>query len=113
MSNKLVLPSRVILEKLTVAQLAKKVLASYGSRRLITVFTRPYVEPDESSPDPHTLFTYCTVQYYSSTPRSTKWSLSFRFQLSGQLSCPTSSVNKAARLNTCTRVQYAVTFFVV
>jgi hypothetical protein len=46
--------SRVLLEKLTNIQLVKKFPAFYGTRRFITAFTkhatRPYSEPDLSSP---------------------------------------------------------------
>jgi hypothetical protein len=37
------------------AQLIKKLLDYYGTRKLIAVFTRPYSEPAESSQHPHTL----------------------------------------------------------
>jgi hypothetical protein len=53
---KLIPWSRVFLEKLTVAQLVKKYLAFYGTRRFTTVFqepaTGPYPEPDQSNPLP-------------------------------------------------------------
>jgi len=39
-TSKLTSCNRALLEKLTVTQLAKKVPAFYGNRRLITVFTR-------------------------------------------------------------------------
>jgi len=45
--------SRVLLEKLIVAQLVKKFPAFYGTRSFITVFTTagycPYPDPDASS----------------------------------------------------------------
>ena len=48
--------SRVFLEKLTGSQIAKKFPALYGTRMLITAFTRvrylPYPEPVQSSPCP-------------------------------------------------------------
>jgi hypothetical protein len=55
MDNTLLTPwCRILFEKLTVTQLAKKnILLSYGNRRFITVFTKaaigPYPEPAESS----------------------------------------------------------------
>jgi len=40
----------------------------------------PYPEPDESSPHLRNLFLYDPFRYYPlSTPRSSEWSLHFRF----------------------------------
>jgi hypothetical protein len=51
--------SRVLLEKLTIAQLAKKFFGFYGTIKLITVFQEPIIgasETDESNPHSHILF---------------------------------------------------------
>jgi hypothetical protein len=56
--KKLIPWSRVLLEKLTVAQLVKKFPAFYGTRRSVhssqQPATRPYPEPDEFTPHSHT-----------------------------------------------------------
>jgi hypothetical protein len=48
----------------------QKCTAHYGNRKFITVFTRaatdPYPEPDESSPQPHVLFSLRSIFYYPS-----------------------------------------------
>jgi hypothetical protein len=71
----------VLLQKLTVTQLVNKFPAFYGTRRFIIMFTTArhwslswarwiqFTTP--------TLFPYDT--YFPSTPRSSKWSLSFTF----------------------------------
>jgi hypothetical protein len=51
---------RDLVENLMVAQIDEKFLTVCGTQWLITVLTRvsteTYLEPDESSPHPHTLF---------------------------------------------------------
>jgi hypothetical protein len=58
--RKLTACNRVLLVKLTVAQMVKKLAAFYGTRRFITVFTtarhEPYPEQDQVIPHTHTLF---------------------------------------------------------
>jgi hypothetical protein len=57
--TKLTLWGRAIHEKLIIAQPVTKFSALYGTGVLITVFTKAclylYLEPDESSPQSHTL----------------------------------------------------------
>ena len=47
--------SKVLLEKLIGFQLVKKFPAFYGTRRFITAFTSPFLEPAPSSSHPHIL----------------------------------------------------------
>ena len=57
LTNQLTPWSRILPDKLTVAQIFKKYPAFYGTRRFITTFKiarqMPYPEPDLSSPCPH------------------------------------------------------------
>jgi hypothetical protein len=55
--------------------LSKKILLSYGTRRFITMFTRPYPEPDKSSLPHRSLFGFNFI--LSPMPRSSPWSLTF------------------------------------
>ena len=67
--------SRVLIEKLTGAQLVKKFPTFYGPQKFITAFTEPatcpYPEPDEPSPYPpqsHTLKFHFDVILLSDVP---------------------------------------------
>jgi hypothetical protein len=77
--------SKVLLEKLIVTHLLKKFPKFYGTRRFFTVFTEarhwaPYearrIQSTSSHPISLKIHSYIIL---SSTPRSPKWSLSFRF----------------------------------
>jgi hypothetical protein len=74
----------VLTEKLKVSQLLKKLPALYGHRIFVTLLTRiatgPYSEPNASSPHPPPHFSkvHCNI-IFTSTPRSSKFLLPFRF----------------------------------
>ena len=76
--------STVLLEKLTVPQLAKKFLAFYGTRRFIAAFTKvrnlSHPQPDQSHsfPSSHLLNIHFNI-ILTSTPGSSKWYLPLRF----------------------------------
>ena len=76
--------SRVLFEKLTVPQLAKKFPTIYGTQNFITTFTTvrtsPYPEPEQFSPCPQSHFPKIHFDIIPpSTPGSSKWSLPLRF----------------------------------
>jgi hypothetical protein len=74
---------RVLLETLTGSQLVKKFPAFYGTRKFITVFTSAchlslfWASSIQSIPPQPTSWNF--ILLLSSTPGSSKWSLSLRF----------------------------------
>jgi hypothetical protein len=75
--------SRILLGKLKIAHMVKKLLASYGNRSFITVFTRAChwtTAPDQSTPHPNTLLLKIHLNIiFTPTSKFPKWSLSFGF----------------------------------
>ena len=57
-------------------QLVKKLHTFHTSWRFSTVITRPFREPDDSSPS---RFKICFMLFFNLCLRSSKWSLSFSF----------------------------------
>jgi hypothetical protein len=84
--NKLTAWSRVLVDQLVVAQLVKKFPVFYGTRRFSTVFTR---SPHRSIPLARWIQLTLSHHIYlflidfniilSSTPRSSEWSLHFKY----------------------------------
>jgi hypothetical protein len=83
--NKQTPRSRVLLQKLTVTQVVKKFSAFYGTRKFTTMFTTPrhwslsWARRIHSTPS-HSYFqkTQSNINF-PSMPRSSEWSLTFRF----------------------------------
>jgi len=75
--------SRITGEKLTVPQLVKKFTAFYGNCKFTTAFTRtPNLSVYRARPIQSTPFLFIKGPFniiLPSSPRSSKWSLSFRF----------------------------------
>lgn len=75
--------SRVVLEKLVVAQLAEKFPAVYATRMFSIVFTEAVISPGPVRFPvqnlPSHLFNSCFNIIISSTFRSSKWNIRFKF----------------------------------
>jgi hypothetical protein len=74
--------SRVILEKLIIAQLFNKFPTFYRSRGFITVFTGPFTEPKESSSQILNLFLYIFVNTAINFVLSQLWHIPIHIQKS-------------------------------
>jgi hypothetical protein len=75
------LQGRVLLETLTVTQLAKKIPACYVTPKFIAVLTvtGPYPEPDESNPQLPPYFSKIQSNIILLSTPSSEWSLPLRF----------------------------------